>query len=166
MGVPTAMFSLGLVIDGNAHLGVTYDPFLDKLYWAIRGSGAFCNNAQIHVNDKTLASGILGIIGSHYRIRNEAPYLDELHRRHVDMAVFSGAVSKCVRIAEGRFVGYIEELVNAHDMAASQVIIEEAGGTVTAPDGSKIDYSKPFKGAIASNGIVHDELVALVKGNS
>ena len=78
------------------------------------------------------------------------------------MAAFSGAVAKAVRVAQGRFVGYIEELVNAHDIAASQVIVEEAGGKVTDLTGKRYDYTAPFKGTIVSNGIIHDELVSIV----
>ena len=161
-GVPTAMFSLGLVVDGHSVLGVTYEPMIDKLYWAVRGHGAFCNGRPIHVNSQTLEEGILGTTSSHYRIRKEAPYFDELLERRINMATFSGAVAKCARVAEGRFVGYIEELVNAYDMAASHVIIEEAGGRITDLDGNEYDYTKPFRGTIVSNGVVHDELVQIV----
>ncbi len=164
-GVPTAMFSLALVVDGAPVLGVCYEPMLDRLYWAVTGQGAFCNGQRIHVNDQTLKTGILGTISSHFRIRNEAPYFNELLKRRVDMAAFSGAVAKCMRVAEGRFVGYIEELLNAHDIAASQVIVEEAGGKITDLNGETLDYTQPFKGAIASNGRIHDELVAIVSSS-
>lgn len=163
-GTPTAMFSLGLVVDGKSVLGVTYEPVQDKLYWATKNGGAFCNNHPIHVNNKTLATGILGTISSQYRIRREAKYLDTLLDMRVNMAAFSGAVAKCVRVAEGRFAGYVEELVNAHDMAAADVIITEAGGKATDLQGNEYDYSKPFKGTIVSNGTVHDELVKIVMG--
>ena len=161
-GTPTAMFSLGLVVDGKPVVGVTYEPVGDKLYWATKDGGAFCNDHPIHVNAQNLQNGILGTISSQYRIRREANYFDALLDMKVNMAAFSGAVAKCVRVAEGRFVGYIEELVNAHDMAASDVIITEAGGRVTDLGGNEYDYSKPFKGTIVSNGIVHDELVTIV----
>lgn len=161
-GVPTAMFSLGLVIDGRPVMGVTYEPMLDRLYWAVRGEGAFCNGKQLAVNNDSLQSGILATISSQYRIRKEAPYLDELLAQRIDMAAFSGAVAKCARVAEGRFVGYIEEMANGHDVAASEVILSEAGGKMTDHEGNILDYSKPFKGTISSNGLIHDELVAII----
>lgn len=163
-GVPTAMFSLGLVVDGQPVLGVAYEPMLDKLYWAEVGHGAFCNGQPLRVNNQTLETGILATISSQYRLRREAPYMDELLDRQpgIDMAAFSGAVAKCVRVAEGRFVGYIEELVNAHDMAAVQVMVTEAGGVVCGLDGQPLDYARPFRGAITSNAVVHEALVSLV----
>lgn len=161
-GTPTAMFSLALVVDGQPVVGVCYEPMLDKLYWATIGGGAYCNDQPIRVNDETLETGILGTISSQYRLRRAAPYIDALLDKNVNMAAFSGAVAKCVRVAEGRFVGYIEELVNGHDVAASQVIVTEAGGRITGMEGNDLDYSRPFKGAIVSNGIVHDELARIV----
>lgn len=160
-GVPTAMFSLGLVIDGQPILGVAYEPMLDRLYYATKGGGAFCNDQPIHVNEQTLETGILGTISSQYRIRRQAPYFDVLldREKHIDMAAFSGAVAKLVRVADGHFVGYIEELVNAHDIAASHIILTEAGGTLSHLDGSPIEYTQPFRGVVASNGVVQAELL-------
>ena len=161
-GVPTAMFSLGLVVDGHPVLGVCYEPMLDKLYWAVRGQGAYCSDSPIHVNDQTLQTGILSTMCSQYRLRHGAPYMDTLLDKRISLAAFSGAVASCMRVAEGRFVGYIEELLNAHDVAAAEVIVTEAGGSICGIDGSTLDYTRPFKGAIVNNGATHDELVKIV----
>src|SRR3989338_7401931 len=58
-GVPTAMFSLGLAVDGVPTLGVAYDPFLDTMYEAVRGNGSYCNGKPIHVSQKKLSEGYL-----------------------------------------------------------------------------------------------------------
>lgn len=47
-------------------------------------------------------------------------------------------------------------------MAAAQVIVEEAGGRVTGFDGKRLDYTKPFKGVVVSNKIVHKKLLESV----
>ena len=52
--IPVAVFSLALVVDGVTEVGVVYDPFLDNLYSAVKGQGAYCNNKKITVNDFTL----------------------------------------------------------------------------------------------------------------
>ena len=89
-------------------------------------------------------------------------YYDKLIERKVSTASISGAVAKSVRVAEGRFVGYYAEKVNAYDMAAVHVIVEEAGGKVTSVSGQPLNYTQPFCGALVSNGVVHDELMAIV----
>lgn len=161
-GVPTAMFSLALVIDGRPIVGVCYEPIADRLYQAIVGGGAYCNGEKLCVNAEDLSTGIVGTISSHDRIRYRAPYLEPLIKEHVSMAAFSGAVAKCVRVAEGRFVAYIEEYLNAHDIAASHVIVTEAGGQLSSLDGQSLDYSRPIKGALVSNGVVHDKLLEVL----
>lgn len=164
-GVPTAMFSLALVVDGVPQVGVCYEPMLDKMYWATEGGGAYRNGTKLTVNQEDLETGILGTISSSYRIRCAAPYMQKILDRRIQTAVFSGAVAKCIRVAEGRFVGYIEELANPHDVAASHIITEEAGGMITTLDGSRLDYKRPFQGVIVSNGKTHKQLVDIVKTN-
>ncbi|MDB5186384.1 MAG: inositol monophosphatase/fructose,6-bisphosphatase family protein [Candidatus Saccharibacteria bacterium] len=161
-GTPTAMFSLALVVSGKPIVGVAYDPFLKRLYTGIVGQGSFCNGEKLQVSPDTLETGIVAASSSLDRLMNNPPsYILELVKRKIQTATFSGAVYKASLVARGKFVGYIEEKVGPHDMAAVQVIVEEAGGKITGLDGRKLDYRTPFKGAITSNGLVHDELVRL-----
>lgn len=160
-GVPTAMFSLALVIDGVPVVGVGYEPMLDRMYHAVKGGGAYCNDQEISVNQSSLSDGIVAVPSSPFRIRRQAAYFDALLDKKIEMAVYSGAVAKSTAVSDGRFVAYIEELGNAHDYAAVHVIVEEAGGKITTLNGRQHDYSKPFNGAVVSNGLVHDELIAM-----
>ena len=161
-GVPTAMFSLALVIDGKPTVGVAYEPQLNMMYQAVAGEGAYCNGQPLRVNGDTMQGGILATVSSPERIRDKAAYLREFIDSKVQMAIFSGAVAKSVRVAEGRFVGYLEEMVNPYDMAAVDVIVSEAGGKITTFDGMPLDYVHGFKGAVVSNGVIHDELLAVI----
>ncbi|HEX7724668.1 MAG TPA: inositol monophosphatase [Candidatus Paceibacterota bacterium] len=157
-GTPTAMFSLGLVIDGKPVIGVTYDPFLKKMYTGAKGEKSLCNGKPISVSNLDLKSGIFAISGS-ARSLPTRKYFQRMIDDDIRMATFSGAVYKYCLVARGKFVGYVEHGVNAHDTAASQVILEGAGGRMTSIDGKELDYTRPFKGAIASNGVAHDDIV-------
>lgn len=150
-GVPTAMFSLGLVVDGVPTVGVTYDPFLDRMYTAVRGGGAFCNGQPLQVSDETLENGIVAIGSGVKDTRRGLPYLDEFIDQHIRTASFSGAVYKSMLVARGKFVGYVLDKVNAYDMAASHVILTEAGGVISGYDGQPYDYTRPFRGTIIGN---------------
>jgi len=158
-GTPTSMFSLSLVVDGTPVLGVAYDPFLNKLYEAVVNEGSFCNGIPLKVSNKGLASGLVVVTSNVTKIMKRPEYLVNLSKAGVRFATFSGAVYKACLVAKGKAEAYVEAGVNAHDMAAVQVIIEEAGGKITSLKGEKLDYSKPFKGAVTSNGIVHDEVI-------
>lgn len=167
-GTPTAMFSLALIIDGVPILGVAYDPFLDKLYEAVVGEGAYCNGKQIHVSNKNLTEGVIGVISSVKGILSRPKYLVTLAEKGVTFATFSGAVYKGCLIACGKIIGFPNPRISPHDIAAIHIIIEESGGKVTGPTGEKLDYSAPFKGAILSNSVIHEELVEIISnaGNS
>lgn len=163
-GVPTSAFSLGLVVDGKPMLGVTYDPYLKRLYYGIRGKGSFCNGKRLQVSGDDLKDGRMGVTGGVKQLL-ALRCLPLLIESGAKIACFSGAVSKCSLIARGRLVGYIEN-VCPHDIAASQVIVEEAGGIVTGMNGEVLDYSKPFNGALISNGKVHAQLLDIIKRTS
>lgn len=158
-GLPTAMFSLALVVDGEPVLGVAFDPFLGRLYEAVLGSGSFCNGTQLRVSKQTLQEGYTAVTSNVERVAHDPSAILRLEAKGARFAAFSGAVYKMCLIAQGKLLGYAESHMNAHDIAAAHVIVEEAGGTVTALDGSKLSYLSPFKGGILSNGIIHSDLV-------
>jgi len=160
-GMPIAMFSLALVIDGRPVLGVAYDAFLDKMYFGVKEKGSFCNDIRLEVSDNNLDGGKVAVTSNPYKIKN-LNYISKFEEAGVQLRTLNGAVYKSCLVAKGKFEGYVEHIVGPHDMAAMQVILEEAGGKMTAIDGSELDYSQPFKGAIASNGKVHDEIVEIV----
>lgn len=161
-GTPTAMFSLALVIDGEPVIGVVYDAFLKRMYVGVVGGGSYCNEKILKVSEKGLKGGHVAVTASVTRLKT-LNYVSNLQKLGVHLPVFSGAVYKSCLVAKGKFEGYIEGSVSAHDMAAVQVIVEEAGGNVTDTKGQRLDYSKPFKGAIVSNGRVHEELISAVR---
>ncbi len=158
-GTPTSMFSLSLVVDGTPVLGVAYDPFLNKLYEGVIKQGSFCNDIPLKVSGKSLENGLVVVTSNIKKILKRPNHLINLSETGVRFATFSGAVYKACLVAKGKAEAYIEEGVNAHDMAAVHVIIEEAGGKITGLKGEKLDYTKPFKGAVTSNGIIHDEIL-------
>lgn len=157
-GTPTAMFSLALVVDGKPVMSVAYDSFLDRMYTGIIGEKSLCNDKIISVSNLDFKSGILAI-SSCVESLPSTKYFKRMIDDNRNLACFSGAVYKSCLVAKGKFIGYVENGVNAHDMAAVQVILEGAGGKISSIDGQELDYSKPFKGAIVSNKVVHDEII-------
>lgn len=156
-GVPTAMFSLGLVIDGRPRAGVVYDPFLDRIYTAIKGQGSFCNGQKLAVSQESLQNGTVAVASSVKEI-TRLPYI-----QHIPTPVtFSGPIYKSTLVAKGRFVGFVEAGPTDHDMAAVELIVNEAGGMVTNMSGEQLDYSKPFAGVVVTNGVIHEELLHII----
>lgn len=164
-GVPVSVFSLALVCDGEPIVGVVYDPFLDDMYSAIKGYGAYCNNKQIKVNN--LDYGEMGC-SIDYCMWDKAKFdtlklAKELRKKaklcqvgstaHAAMLVAKGCI--CAEIFPGTNHGHC-------DIAASKLIVSEAGGVVTDFDGKEQRYDQDINGAILSNGKVHQKVLSVV----
>ena len=164
--IPVCVFSLALVVDGEAKVGVVYDPFLDNMYTAIKGEGAYCNGEAIHVNNKHV--GDLGY-KVNFEMWNSAKYdtmkiaYDMLSK--VRVSNIGSVARSCMAIASGKFSCDLFPGVDHGncDIAASSLIVEEAGGKVTDFYGNTQRYDKDINGAIISNGISHNEVLEYVK---
>ena len=66
-------------------------------------------------------------------------------------------------VATGGFDAEIFTGPMPHDTASVKIVVEEAGGKVTDLFGNSQRYDCETKGAIISNGYLHNELVKLVK---
>lgn len=138
--------SVALVSDGKVETGVIYNPYLDEMYYAERGNGAFCNGRRIHVSKEPLSNGLV-LFGT-------SPYYEELNEKSFQMAYEyfkkaldirrsgSAALDLCA-VAAGRAELYFELKLSPWDYAAGSLLVEEAGGTVTDTDGNCIQFAKP-----------------------
>jgi fructose-1,6-bisphosphatase/inositol monophosphatase family enzyme len=164
MGLPSAMFSLGLVIDGVPVLGVAYEPHSKKMYTAELGQGSFCNDVKLQVSMQTIKNGLIALAPDFMRPQHvDEIWLRRLLAHDKQLAIFPGAVFRGCMVASGRIAGFPHPSVKPYDIAAVHIILIEAGGKVTDVHGNPLDYSRDFQGAILSNGVVHDDLVALFK---
>ena len=76
----------------------------------------------------------------------------------------SPALTLCA-IAAGRLEAYAEHAMDAWDIAAGQLILEESGGTLTTFDGSP-HRSADRADVVASNGRIHQELLSVLTNSS
>lgn len=165
-GIPTAVFSLALCIDGNPVLGVVYDPFNDNMYFACKGSGAFKNDKLINVSDIDLSDKRSV---AHYDMHPSFDYniydvIKELGKKSYFVSIGS-IIRASMCVAEGNFtLAIFPGTVHKNcDIAAVKIIVEEAGGIVTDLFGNEQRFDKNINGAIISNGFIHDEVVELMK---
>lgn len=164
--IPVFVFSLALVYKGEPIVGVIYNANEDKMYTAIKGEGAYCNGIRIHVNDKHLSD--LGYRTNVEIFKNDI--IDEvlLIKELKDYSKISsiGSVARSsMAIATGNFSCDIFP-GTAHgncDIAASYLIVTEAGGKVTNLYGEDQKYDTGIKGAIITNGVSHNEVLEIVK---
>lgn len=164
VGLPSAMFSIAFVVDGKPTVAVAYEPHTKRLYNATLGQGSYCNDVRIQVSKDSLELGLIALAPDYIRPKYiDEPFMRNLLRHDKQLSIFPGAVFRGCMISTGRIAGSIHPKVKPYDIAAVHLIIEEAGGKVTDISGQPLNYAKDFRGAILSNGVVHDELIKLFK---
>ena len=143
----TSAISIGLLKDGKPEIGVIYNPYLDELYTAKRGEGAYCNGKPIRVSDQPLERGIVlfGTAPYNKTQLGEATFRKayEYFMKALDIRRSGSAALDLCAIAAGRAELYFELILSPWDYAAGCLIVEEAGGTVTTMDGEVLTFDKP-----------------------
>jgi myo-inositol-1(or 4)-monophosphatase len=165
-GFPAYCVSIGVEYDKRVVLGVVLDPTRDELFTAERGAGALLNGAKLHVSRTPKLNDALLVTGFAYDIR-ETPQnnLDNFGRfalRAQGIRRTGSAALDLSYVASGRFDGFWELKLHPWDTAAGVLIVAEAGGRVS--DFSGAPFSIYGTEIVASNALIHDEMLAVLKG--
>lgn len=170
LGMPLSTFSLALVdrSDGQSRLGVTFDPWLDELYYAVVGEGAFLNEEQIHTTTDTSLQRAAIAASSRSNKYDEAEYragsFSDAVRAAGGLTLgFSSFVYTANRVARGQLAGAIVGNAGAWDIAASSLLIQEAGGVVTDLTGAPRRFDEAGIGCVqAANHDIHRKMMELL----
>ncbi len=157
---PLCGCSVGLMLDGKPIVGAIFDPVHSALFRAAKGLGATCNRQPIGVSETiTLADSLL-VTGFAYDRREtiDNNYAEFCHLTHLSRGVRRGGSASIdlAFVACGRLDGYWERGLSPWDIAAGVILVEEAGGQVSAYDQSAFDIKTGR--ILATNGKIHREL--------
>ena len=149
-GIPVWGTLIALEEDGIVELGMVSAPALTRRWWAERGAGAFADGEQVHVSAVSrIEDSVLS-----FAFENGVPAIAQRawHTRGF------GDFWPYMLVAEGAVDGTVDAIgVKEWDLAAMQVVVEEAGGRFSDREGAaRIDG----RSSVASNGLIHDELLA------
>lgn len=163
-GYPCFCVTLALEHDGKIVIGVTYDPTRDELFAAEKGMGATMNGKKIRVSETENLSEALIVTGFPYNFKerkNFAHHLTQFLLNSRGVRRDGSAAIDMAYVACGRYDGFWEEGLNPWDVAAGLLLISEAGGRVSYYDDSPFSiYQPPI---LASNGLIHGEMVEVLK---
>jgi myo-inositol-1(or 4)-monophosphatase len=151
--VPHFCVSLALERSGHLLVGAVYNPVAEECFSAAAGRGARLNDAPIRTSTVARLSQALAAFGLPAVVPADSPECQAVRRTG------SAALNLCY-LAAGRFDASWSFSTNVWDVAAGVLLIREAGGMVTAPDGGPFDLKRAFYLA-AANGRLHAELRAL-----
>lgn len=156
---------VAFVHNGRLGVGVVLEPATGRLTYAVRGHGCWCKDGdgearRCEVTGTTeLAAATL--IQSHSKDpAKPSPQLRALEPARVIESYSAGV--KLARIARGEADLYLNTYAAFHDwdIAAGDILVGEAGGTVTGLGGQQLVYGQPEawqrNGLLASNGALHE----------
>jgi myo-inositol-1(or 4)-monophosphatase len=133
-GIPCYAISIALECKGEILIGVVYEVAQDECFWAFKGGGAFLNNNAISVSERTILSESLIATGFPiYNFSRLDSYLKTftflMKNTHGIRRIGAAAADLCY-LACGRVDAFFEYNLNAWDVAAGALIVQEAGGTI------------------------------------
>lgn len=161
-GLPTWSILVGLEADGEPAVGVAYFPVSGDLYWGARGHGAYGNGRPLRVSEVATLDAALVCHGALQQFTaggcaDALPRLAEGTYTQRGFSDFDGYR----HLLEGRADAMIDPAVMPWDTIAAAVLVREAGGTFTSMSGERTIHGGS---GLASNGHLHDALVALLRG--
>jgi histidinol-phosphatase len=157
-GIPIWATLIALERDGGLVAAVASAPALGHRWWASRGGGAFADGSAIRV------SGVHRIEDATFCYTSARSFAKAgLGERFLEIAGRAwvergfGDFWMHVLVAEGAADVAVDASLQRWDVAAVQLIVEEAGGRFSALDGSPHTPGAP---ALSTNGALHDAIVA------
>lgn len=162
-GIPWYAVSVALRCRGEVVAGAVFDPVHDELWSAGRGRGATGNGLPLRVAD-TERVGKAVVVS---QIQSSDPVLIARFAATFEQLLNAAAGVRFVgapalilsHIAAGHVDAYVERAMPPWDISAGQLILEEAGGRLTDLAGVR-PPGADVTDVVASNGTVHDELLA------
>lgn len=141
---PYSAICIGLLINKQVEIGIVYHVAPNQMYTARRGQGAYCDKEKLKVSPQTALADSLVIaeLGGHRDPALIAIVLENMRnvqlKSHGIRMMGSAALNMCM-VAKGVAQSYYEFGIHIWDMAASSIIVTEAGGVVVDPCGGEFD---------------------------
>ena len=161
---PQCAVALALMEKRQITLGIVFNPFLDQMFTAEKGRGAWLDGKPIRVSRvERLHESLVSIGTSPYtkaRAGENFSLAREVFTHCQDIRRCGAAALEIAYVAMGVAEGYYERGLKPWDYAAGKILLEEAGGRMSAMDGAEIPTGLASD-CLATNGLVHEEMLSL-----
>ncbi len=156
--------SIAFASEGELMAGVVMNPVSGELFTAEKGKGARLNGHPICVSTSKKVSNSLLVTGFPYNLRTTLKTLmirfENCLKASMGVRRMGSAALDLCYVASGRFSGFWEQNLKPWDTAAGTLVAREAGAMVT--DFSGVFFSPDKKEILATNGLIHDEMISLL----
>lgn len=164
-GIAQCAICVGMKHNEDMAMGVVYIPMTGEMFYAEQGKGAFLNGRQIHVSERPFENSLLCTALPVYHKEYAQICSDiivEAFGRCNDIRRFGACAPELCYLAMGRCELYFEYLLSPWDYAAASLIVTEAGGTITATDGSPVKLTQKGGVIAANNAANHKQMADIV----
>jgi len=164
-GYPNYAVSVAVARGSKVLAGVIYDPNRDECFAAATGAGAWCNGNRLKVSATTRVSSALLAVSLPARVaRNSPDLLDFIEVVQVCQAVrrSGSAALNLAHVASGALDAFWATHIHPWDVAAGVLLVQEAGGIVTARDGGEFDLWNPHF-VVSADRQLHEELLQILQ---
>lgn len=165
-GTPLFSVCLALSFKKEIILSVVYNPFLNELYTAQKGKGAYLNDQRINVSNISLLDKAVLRFGWGHGEQDADLMITNLQKLvHLVRTVrnYGSCESEIAFVSNGRIDGLMDIGSKPWDYAAGSLLVLEAGGKVTDIQGQ--EFNLESKSIVATNGLIHDELISIIGGS-
>ncbi len=163
--LPLYCVSVALRHGDDVVCGTVYDPVSDECFTAVADGGAFLNGSPLRVSEcQRLDDALVAASFAPNVPRGSIEvtrFIEVLHRCQAVRRLGSAALNLCY-VAAGRLDAYFAANIKSWDVAAGQLILREAGATLTALDGGPFQLDHP-QFASAATAPLHGELMAILR---
>jgi histidinol-phosphatase len=158
-GVPLYGTLVGVELRGDPVVGVIYLPALDEMVAAARGMGCTWNGRPCRVSAATRLDDALAVVTDERSARSRSGGWDRVVARTAMQRTWADCYGY-VLVATGRAELALDPVMNVWDCAALLPVVEEAGGRFSDWSGRRTIQGGE---AVASNGLLHDQVLALLR---
>ena len=158
-GIPLVAIVIAKIVNNEITDGVVYNPILNEFYWASLGQGSWCNNKRIRVSKRHDLTNCLigtGIPFGNRVYKNFYKELDNMSKNSAGVRRLGAAALDLAYVASGKIDGFWERNLNLWDISSGVLLVKEAGGKITEPDGKK--WTTNSRDIVASNSLIHKKL--------
>ena len=164
-GFPLFCVSIAVQKNGRTIAGVVYSSLLKELFYAEEGKGAFLNGKRITVSKvKELRKAFLATgfpYTLHQRPGKQYEWFEKFCKNTQAVRRGGSASLDLCYVASGVFDGFWERELKPWDTAAAELILREAGGSVSDYSGRAFDNFG--NETLASNGKIHPAMLNILK---
>ena len=158
-GIPLVAIVIAKIVNNEITDGVVYNPILNEFYWASLGKGSWCNNKRLRVSKRHDLTNCLigtGIPFGNRVYKNFYKELDNMSKNSAGVRRLGAAALDLAYVASGKIDGFWERDLNLWDISSGVLLVKEAGGKITEPDGKK--WTTNSRDIVVSNSLIHKKL--------